>query len=348
MKVTVLVVDDSAFMRKIITDLFELDPTIEVVGTARNGREALEKVKELDPDVVTLDVEMPIMNGLDALEQIMTQAPRPVIMLSSLTSEGADATIRALELGAVDFITKPTNIFRVNTEEVRTDLTEKIKVAAKIKVSRATAAPARVKRPDTTPRPKSSGRLKKIVAIGTSTGGPRALQTVIPALPADLDAAVLVVQHMPPGFTKSLSERMDTLSTLRVKEAEDGETLEAGCVYIAPGDKHLKVVKREGSFVVTLDGGETVSGHRPSADALFASLDSLGLENVVGVIMTGMGSDGAKGLRSLKGRGNHIIAQNEESCVVYGMPRAAVNMGIVDRIVDLQKIASEIEKAVGV
>jgi two-component system chemotaxis response regulator CheB len=335
-------------MRKIITDLFEADPTIEVVGTARNGREALEKVKELDPDVVTLDVEMPIMNGLDALEQIMAQAPRPVIMLSSLTSEGADATIRALELGAVDFITKPTNIFRVNTEEVRTDLTKKIKIAAKIKVSRATAAPARIRIPEAERKPRPSGKLKKIVAIGTSTGGPRALQTVIPALPADLDAAVLVVQHMPPGFTKSLSERMNTLSTLRVKEAEEGETLQAGCVYIAPGDRHLKIVMRDGAYVVSLDPGETVSGHRPSADALFASLDALGLDNIVGVIMTGMGSDGAKGLRALKGRGNHIIAQNEESCVVYGMPRAAVNMGIVDRVVDLQKIAGEIEKAVGV
>ncbi len=360
MKTKVLVVDDSAFMRRVITDMINEDASLEVIDTARNGREAIEKVKSLHPDVVTMDVEMPVMDGLDALKAIMAECPVPVLMLSSVTKEGADATIRSLELGAVDFITKPSSIFKVNTDDVRDKLHEKIKVVKKARMRsvsnmtktvgrKARIEPSVSQRPQSVSKPKHSGTLKKIIAIGTSTGGPRALQSVIPMLPGNLDASVVVVQHMPPGFTKSLADRMNAMSELNVKEAENNDVLEPGWVYIAPGDHHLRVIQDRNGYRINLGDDPPVTGHRPSVDAMMYSIADLGTENIIGVIMTGMGADGAKGLVNIKQMNKaHIIAQDEESCVVFGMPKSAIAEGVVDRVVTLSDISNEILKAMGV
>ncbi|MFZ5966570.1 MAG: protein-glutamate methylesterase/protein-glutamine glutaminase [Bacillota bacterium] len=350
-KITVLVVDDSAFMRKVISDIISIDEELQVISTAKNGKEALEKIKAVKPDVVTMDVEMPILDGISALKQIMEESPVPVVMLSSLTKEGADATLRALELGAVDFITKPSNIFKMSNEEMKGQLTQKIKIAAKVNI-RYKNLHKPLKNTSTankTAGPVENNKiLKKIVAIGTSTGGPRALQEVIPYLPQSLPASILIVQHMPPGFTKSLAERLNNLSEVHVKEAEDEDILLPGHAYIAPGDYHMKVVSVGNTLKIKLSKDPPVSGHRPSVDALMDSLADLHASNIVGVIMTGMGADGANGMKNLKMQNCHTIAQNEESCVVYGMPKSAVNLGCIDDVVSLQDIAKTITKVVGV
>lgn len=354
-KKRVLIVDDSAFMRKVIADIVNSDPGLTVIDTAKNGQEAVQKVIQLKPDVMTLDVEMPVMDGLTALEVIMRDAPMPVIMLSSLTKEGADATLKALELGAIDFITKPSSVFQINTQDMQEELRDKLKIASRVSVrgrpaprrERVPIPPARIKRMESAPLP-SDGRIRKIIAIGTSTGGPKALQDVIPNLPADLPASVLIVQHMPPGFTKSLAERMDSLSNMRVKEAEHNDVLLPGWVYIAPGDYHLRVVREGHNFRIKLGDDAPVSGHRPSVDAMMDSLADLKMSEIIGVIMTGMGADGAKGLKRLKENRTFVIAQDEESCVVYGMPKSAVKLDAVDKIVSLYDITDEIVKAMGV
>lgn len=354
-KKRVLIVDDSAFMRKVITDIVNSDPDLMAIDTAKNGQEAVRKVLQLKPDVMTLDVEMPIMDGLSALEVIMRDAPMPVIMLSSLTKEGADATLKALELGALDFITKPSSIFQINTQDMQQELRDKLRMASRVSVrgrpsprrERPPIPPARVRRIESAPMP-SDGRIRKIIAIGTSTGGPKALQDVVPNLPADLPASVLIVQHMPPGFTKSLAERMDSLSNMRVKEAEHNDVLLPGWVYIAPGDYHLRVVRDGHNFRIKLGDDAPVSGHRPSVDAMMDSLADLKMSEIIGVIMTGMGADGAKGLKRLKENRTFVIAQDEESCVVYGMPKSAVKLDAVDKIVSLYDISDEIIKAMGV
>jgi two-component system chemotaxis response regulator CheB len=355
MKTKVLVVDDSAFMRKVISDLVNSSSKLEVVGTAKNGKDAIEKVKTLKPDVLTLDVEMPVMDGIAALEVIMKEMPMPVLMLSSITKEGAEATIKSLELGAIDFITKPSSIFKVNTEDMQKELVEKILVVANVKYRKPRSVMERKKvekpqaRESLRARSRGNGHIDKIIAIGTSTGGPRALQSVIPNIPGDINASIVIVQHMPAGFTKSLAERMNTMSQLSVKEAEDGESLKAGFAYIAPGDSHLRIVKSGKDYKIKLDKGELVSGHRPSVDAMMYSIADMGIKNIIGVIMTGMGSDGARGLENVKqmNRG-YIIAQDEESCVVYGMPKSTVDLGVVDKIVPLESIANEIIKAMEV
>ncbi len=360
MKTKVLVVDDSAFMRRVITDMINEDDALEVIATARNGKEAIEKVKTLKPDVVTLDVEMPVMDGLDALRAIMEECPVPVLMLSSVTKEGADATIRSLELGAIDFITKPSSIFKVNTDDVKVKLHEKIKIVKRahmrpVKSVQKTQrrqerrnAPVKQRAPSV-PESSGGGTLKKIIAIGTSTGGPRALQSVIPMLPGNLDASVVVVQHMPPGFTKSLADRMNAMSEVNVKEAENNDVLKPGWVYIAPGDYHLRVIRDRHGYKINLGDDPPVTGHKPSVDAMMYSIADLGSQNIIGVIMTGMGADGAKGLVNIKQMNKaHIIAQDEESCVVFGMPKSAIAEGVVDRVVTLSDISNEILKAMGV
>lgn len=354
-KKRVLIVDDSAFMRKVISDIVNSDPGLQVADTAKNGQEAIQKVLLLKPDVMTLDVEMPVMDGLSALEVVMRDAPMPVIMLSSLTKEGADATLKALELGALDFITKPSSIFQINTQDMQLELLNKLKMASRVSVKARTSARrdkipiirtplSRVEPPVGT----KDSRIRKIIAIGTSTGGPKALQDVIPLLPANLQASVLVVQHMPPGFTKSLAERMDGISQMRVKEAEHNDVLLPGWVYIAPGDYHLRVVRDGHHYRIKLGDDGLVSGHRPSVDAMMESLAELKMNEIVGVIMTGMGSDGAKGLKRLKENRTFVIAQDEESCVVFGMPKSAIKLEAVDKIVSLDHIADEIIKAMGV
>ncbi|QXM06129.1 protein-glutamate methylesterase/protein-glutamine glutaminase [Crassaminicella indica] len=349
-KVKVLVVDDSAFMRKVISDIITLDKDLTVIDTARNGQEAIKKINECSPDVVTMDVEMPIMDGITALKAIMQKTPLPVVMLSSITKEGADATLKALELGAVDFITKPTNIFKMNTEDMKVQLTETIKVASRVNVKSKYINQAR-KTKNILNRSiiyKENKSIKKIVAIGTSTGGPRALQEVIPYLPKNIPASIIIVQHMPAGFTKSLAERLNNLSEIKVKEAENHDQLLPGYAYIAPGGYHLKILKSASDYKISLTKEPPVSGHRPSVDVMMNSLAQLELDNLIGVIMTGMGSDGAMGMKNIKQKNGYTIAQDEATCVVYGMPKSAVNLGCIDEVVPLQDIAETITKIVGV
>lgn len=354
-KIKVLVVDDSAFMRRILSDIINSHQDIEVIDTARNGEEALEKIQKLKPDVVTLDVEMPKMDGLNALQNIMDISPVPVLMLSSLTKKGADETIKALQLGAVDFIAKPSNIFKINVEDMKKHLLDKIIIASKVKFRKKHLyrAPFGEEAKKTYPiktRDSSvkKNTVKKVVAIGTSTGGPRALQTLLPSIPKDIDAAFVIVQHMPPGFTKSLANRLNSICEISVKEAEHNDILLPGHAYIAQGGHHMVVVKENNQLKINLNSGSTVSGHKPSVDVLMNSLADTEIRNIVGVILTGMGSDGAQGLQKIKKNSAYIIAQDEESCVVFGMPKSTIKLGVVDKVLPIYDISDEIIKAVEV
>ncbi|RXI98715.1 chemotaxis response regulator protein-glutamate methylesterase [Anaerobacillus alkaliphilus] len=337
-------------MRKIITDLLQADQRIQVIGTARNGQDALEKIQQLEPDVVTLDVEMPIMNGIEALKEIMQHSPKPVIMVSSTTKEGAENTVLAMSYGAVDFITKPSGAISLDLHKVQDELIEKVLLAASIKLTKLVPHNKRELEIVKKPRPleiKAQKKLlyKKIVAIGTSTGGPKALQQVLSKLPEDLNAPVFIVQHMPAGFTKSLATRLNSLSKLTVKEAEDGEVVKRGVAYIAPGGYHLKIRNVGTSLVLQLDQSPPENGHRPSVDTMLTSLANISNYSIVTVIMTGMGSDGSKGLLKLKDTTDVVaIAEAEESAVVFGMPRSAIKTNTVDEVVHLDAIAASIEK----
>ena len=347
-----MVVDDSAFMRKVISDMLSNDSEIEVVGTAKNGKDGIEKAKALKPQIITMDVEMPVMDGISALEELLELEPAPkVIMLSSLTNNGGEATIRALEAGAVDFVPKPTaSIVHFNVDDIRLDLIRKIKSAATsntfkyVKQSTATIMPVVA----VTEKPLLQSSLKYIVAIGTSTGGPRALQEVIPLIPGDIPAAVLIVQHMPPGFTKSLATRLDGMSQINVKEAENGDVLKPGWAYLAPGDYQMMVSRTGGEYRIEINQDPQMSGHRPSVNYMMNSVAACGHKNLIAVMMTGMGSDGSEGIAKIKNMGGKTIAQNEETCVVYGMPKSAVMAGVIDKIVPLGEIAKEIIKFTGV
>lgn len=362
--IRVLIVDDSAFMRKIINDLLDSEPTISVIGHARNGEQALQLIKSSKPDIITLDVEMPVLDGLQTLEAIMKDTPLPVIMLSSLTEEGSSQTIKALELGAVDFIQKPTLSFMITSSQFKEDLVSKIKASVdyRVNLEETTNNDFTIGQPLTKNRIMSrhepeiiisdkieaKHRRKKLVAIAVSTGGPKALQSVIPKLPENLPAPVLVVQHMPAGFTKSLADRLDQLSDIRVKEAEDGEMIKDGHVYIAPGDYHMRVrVKGENAFIL-LGQDAPVGGHRPAADILFESISSYHVDETICVVMTGMGSDGTKGIDNLRqSNKTYVVAQNEESCVVYGMPKSVNAAGLVDQMAPLGHIANIITNRLG-
>lgn len=348
-KVKVLVVDDSAFMRKLIVDFLSESPQIEVVGTARNGKEALEKVSLLNPDVVTLDVEMPIMNGLETLKQMMAKHPLPVVMLSSTTTEGAENTITAMQYGAVDFVAKPSGVISLDLYKVKEELINKVLLASRANVraiSKDNAGEMRANQRIKTVCDRKHQR-KKIVCIGTSTGGPRALQQVLTKLPENIAAPIMIVQHMPKGFTKSLAQRLDSLSSIAVKEAEDGETLQNGTAYIAPGGFHLLVHEAKGSLTACVEQSPPRNGHRPSVDVLFESISALTDYEKIAVIMTGMGSDGTMGLRRLKESGNtKVIAEDEKTAVVFGMPRAAIQANVVDMVVPLEQIAEMIAKYV--
>lgn len=350
-KIKVMVVDDSAFMRRVISDIINSDPDLEVVGKARDGYDAINMVKELNPDVVTMDIEMPRMDGLTALAEIMRNNPLPVIMLSSLTKEGAEQTVKALHNGAVDFIAKPSGQISLDIEKVKDEIIRKIKtVAGTRKKLQNFNNNALLNIRKVIYRPnieiKEPGVLNKLILIGTSTGGPKALHQVIPRLPGELDAAVLIVQHMPTGFTKSLAERLDSLSQLKVKEAEHGEQVFPGTVYIAPGDYHLGVKTRiscsQKGLYIDLNQQEPRGGHRPSVNAMLESVVQQFWAKIVCVIMTGMGNDGADELVKIKDKGGKIIAEDQSTCIVYGMPKAAVETGQVDRIVPLHEISNEI------
>jgi len=352
-QVKVLVVDDSAFMRKAISMMLESDPEILVVGKATNGVEGVEMVKELKPDVVTLDIEMPRMDGLTALKQIMAENPTPVMMVSSLTTEGASATLDALSLGAVDFIPKQLSFVALDIIKIKDELLKKIKHIARNKprfyfAARHHPKAAEINRAvrreaDGSPQSGRTCRQRPgIVAIGSSTGGPPALQAIIPRLPENLPAPIIVVQHMPPTFTKSLAERLDSLSAVQVKEAEHGETLHPGTVYIAPGDKHLTVRNMISSGRILLSDEPSSTLHRPAVDIMVKSIAEGYGSRVLGVILTGMGSDGLEGLRLVKAKGGLVFAQDEASCVVYGMPRAVVENNLADKVVHIDHMANEI------
>ncbi|NLK43102.1 MAG: chemotaxis response regulator protein-glutamate methylesterase [Tissierellia bacterium] len=346
--IKVLVVDDSILIRKILTDILESDNEIKVIDTAKNGQDALEKIQSLKPDLVTLDIEMPIMDGITTLKHIVSRYKLPVIMISSLTSEGAELTLKALDHGAVDFLPKPTNVFSLKQVDIRNQIVEKVKVAAKAKFN--TIKPiTKGEKPGITIEKKQDieEKFKNIIAMGTSTGGPRALQALIPQLPANIDASIVIVQHMPPKFTKSLADRLNSVSNIRVKEAEEGDILLKGHAYIAPGDFHLRVVKEMDKLVIRLDQEPEVLGLRPTVDKMMESVAKIEGYEKIGVILTGMGSDGKKGIKSIKESGGFTIAQDEVTSVVFGMPKAAISTNCIDIVLPIEKIGDKILSKVG-
>lgn len=407
--IRVLIADDSAFMRKILTDFFNKQSDFEVAGTAINGKEAINKVLELSPNLVTMDVNMPVMDGLNALAVIMEKQPTPVVMLSSLTQQGTEATVRALSLGAVDFISKAGGSIS-KLDAIEDELLEKCRNAAKAKVRKLPYSPQKkltqggtiglspappvmkrvelpvrqglklpgaasigvsqnsgsgfgIKRANPflqargKPQPAAASKVtpvtmtsmgngaRKLVAIGTSTGGPQALQQVITRLPGNLPCGVVVVQHMPAGFTKALADRLDTISQVSVKEAEDGDVIQPGHVYIAPGSHHLRVREEGSSRKIILGQDPPVGNHRPAVNVMYDSVAGIG-KNLVAVIMTGMGCDGCEGMKKIKAAGGYSIAQDEPTCVVYGMPKAVVDAGLADEIKPVENIAQAIVEAV--
>lgn len=347
MPIRVLVVDDSAFMRKAISMILEEDPEIEVVGTARDGLEAIEKVKELNPDLVTLDVEMPRMDGITALKQIMKENPLPVLMVSSLTVEGARATVDALAAGAVDFIPKQLSYVSMDLSKIKEELTSKIKVIARSKTRIISLPPSnRVSFPKKSKVSTDGQSNAQIVVLGISTGGPFSLQRVIPSLAEDFPLPIAIVQHMPPFFTKSLAERLDSISRLEVCEAEDGMELANGKVFIAPGGLHLKFLRDGAKVLLLTTKAPDDSLHRPSVDVMFSSAYDVFGGKILAVVMTGMGKDGLEGAKLIKSAGGKILAQSEDTCVIYGMPKAIVDARIADSIVPLDEMASAITSAV--
>ncbi|WP_059053516.1 protein-glutamate methylesterase/protein-glutamine glutaminase [Paenibacillus senegalimassiliensis] len=354
----VLVVDDSAFMRKIISDLIEQDPAYRVEATAKNGREAVEQVAAIQPDLVTMDVEMPELNGLDALKVIMKEHPLPVIMLSGINEQGMRETIMALELGAFDFIRKPSaTTSSHDIEEVGRELREQMRVAMAAKERRAARAPVDPVAPKGRATTGAAGLAQgagprtsftDLVAIGTSTGGPKALKAVLEKIPGDFPAPIVIVQHMPPNFTKSLAQRLNSLSELTVVEAEQGERLHSGTAYIAPGGFHLNVIPSPGGgYRIHLTEQEPRNGHRPSVDVLYESLLPLEALKRHAVLLTGMGSDGAKVMKQLYDAGvTSTLAESEETCVVFGMPRSAIELNCVSHVLPLHDIGPKLVQVV--
>lgn len=371
-KINVLVVDDSAFMRKMIGNILSSDEGIHVIGTAKTGKEAIEKVIRLKPDVVTLDIEMPVMNGLDALKVIMKECPVPVIMLSSLTQEGATSSFIALDNGAVDFVPKPSGAISLDIETVSEQIIKKVKMAVtvnlkklqlpkqspKLPIRKINKVPVVVEEHKIPVKNEKKVQIVKpttanvntklsnrIVCIGTSTGGPRALQEVLTKIPEGFQPPIFIVQHMPAGFTNSLAVRLDKLSAIHVKEAENGEKVANSTAYIAPGGFHMKVIQKNNELLIELSEEPPKNGHRPSVDVLFESISSLLNYEITSAILTGMGADGAKGMKLIKQQcKGATIAESEETSVVFGMPKAAVLLNVVDEVVPIQLVADTIIK----
>jgi len=334
--IRVLVVDDSALMRKLIPQILERDNMIQVVGTAMDGQFALKKIVDLRPDVITLDLEMPRMDGMEALREITKRYGLPVIIVSAHTKAGASATFRALNIGAFDFVAKPRDVLSAQLGNIAQELSAKIRVAAASR--RPQPTPATEAEPPVRKVKLEHKIAERVVAIGLSTGGPNALRYLLSRLPAEFPAAVMVVQHMPEGFTETLARRLDESCSLDVKEAQSGDLLLSGRVLICPGNRHLKIRRMPLGHIAVLGDDAPVNGHRPSVNVLFRSLAEEFGPDGVAVLMTGMGEDGADGMGEVKERGGVTIAQNEESCVVYGMPRIAIERGYASRILPLASI----------
>ncbi|MCI8495449.1 MAG: chemotaxis response regulator protein-glutamate methylesterase [Lachnospiraceae bacterium] len=360
MKKNILVVDDSTLMRRVICDIINSDSTFQATDVCRDGLEAYEKLKTTAYDAVILDVNMPRMDGLELLEKLQQDRIKAtIIMVSTLTTRDADVTIRAMELGAIDFITKPTNIIEAKSDQFKGRILQMLKAVIKtdvIRTSRGAAIKATdqrenssVKVPKILERTGTNGK-NKLVALACSTGGPKALQSVIPYLPADMNAPMVLVQHMPKGFTKSMAERLDEISKIHVREAQEGDILRKGCVYIAPGGKHMELQKKpDGNHVVRLNEAPAIGGLRPCANITYKSLASSGFDEIVCVVLTGMGADGTEGILALNTKKKiHVISQDAKSCVVYGMPKAIADAGVVDEVVPLTEVAHTIIKNVGV
>jgi len=332
-KIRVLSVDDSALMRQIMTEIINSHSDMEMVATAPDPLVARDLIKKFNPEVLTLDVEMPRMDGLDFLEKLMRLRPMPVVMVSSLTGKGSEITLRALELGAVDFVTKPQLGIREGMLAYSEMIADKIRAAAK----------ARINKPLNQEQPRILSHMpllssEKLIAIGSSTGGTEAIRHVLQPLPPTCPA-LMITQHMPPGFTRSFADRLNKLCQITVKEAEDGERVLPGHAYIAPGDLHMELARSGANYQVKLNNGPAVNRHRPSVDVLFRSVAQFAGRNAVGVILTGMGNDGAAGMLEMHKAGAYTLAQNEASCVVFGMPREAIATGGVNEVVDLSQMS---------
>lgn len=347
-KKRLLIVDDSIFMRTILSDKLGKYDDIEVIANAKNGEEAVSKNLELKPDAILLDMEMPVMNGIDALRKIMQTRPTCVVVFSTLTGKGAKITLDALELGACDFSKKPSSRAYEISSNLFDELHQKI---ISSKLSKTIRRPVMIRKPITSKissNKKPAKTVKNIIAIGTSTGGPKALTEVLPYLPSNLNAAVVIVQHMPEAFTKPLAERLNKICKLKTQEAKDLERLENANIYIAKGGKHLILEEDNGNIVLRLGDGDKNQGHKPSANEMFKSLRKIKNVKKIGVLMTGMGKDGAEEMLNLKKEGGYTIAQDEETSVVFGMPKAAIEIKAVKSILPLGQIADEIAKLVEV
>lgn len=339
--IKVLVVDDSKLIRALVTEMINQAPDMQVIGEAEDPFDAREKIKQFNPDVITLDIEMPRMDGITFLKNLMRLRPMPVVMLSTLTAEGAPITLEALEIGAVDFLEKPKINVVSELPQYRDVLQEKLRTAARANVRRPALVNPQAKQNQTLLQSNwetlkyKSGHL---VAIGASTGGTEAIKDIITRLPANFPP-VVITQHIPPVFSTTYAKRLDSISNMHVFEAFDGQVIEVGSVYIAPGDQHMQVVKKGNKLVCRLSSADPVNRHRPSVEVMFESIIPLGAKNVSAAILTGMGADGAKSLLHLKDAGAYTIAQNEATCVVFGMPKAAIDIAAASKVLALDKIA---------
>jgi two-component system, chemotaxis family, protein-glutamate methylesterase/glutaminase len=352
-KIRVMVADDSAFMCKVLEEIINSDPDMEVAGQARDGRAAVALAEQLKPDVITMDINMPHLDGLQATELIMSQNPRPIVIVSSESREGAESTLRALALGAIDFVPKPSSGIDLDIRNVREEITRKLKMAAKVRVVRtatrsklpmphAPVAAAHVRGGAVTAAARASGKIP-LVVIAASTGGPAAVMRVAAALPRDLQAAVVMVLHMPPAFTTQLVKQLGEITQLPVKEAEANETIQPGTIYLCPGASHLRFTALGR---IALEGGPRIDGYLPCADVALDSAAAYSRGNTIGVVLTGMGSDAAKGVKSIRANGGFVIAQDEATSAIFGMPAEAIKTGSVNEILPLDEIGSAIEKQV--
>jgi len=349
-KIRVLVVDDSAFMCKVLQEIINSDPQMEVVGQGRDGRDGVALAESLRPDVITMDINMPHIDGLQATELIMSQHPRPIVIVSSESREGAASTLKALELGAIDFVPKPTSGIDLDMKSVREELTRKLKLAAKVRVVRT--ATRTKSGSGAAPVPSSGGTAaisarnggkSPVVVIAASTGGPAAVTRVVSGLPKDFSAAVLLVLHMPATFTKQFVVQLAEISALPVKEAENNETPQPGAIYLCPGSHHMRL---SSSGKISLDPGPRIDGYRPCADVAFETVAAYARPLAIGVVMTGMGNDAAKGAKAMKAAGGYVLAQDEATSMIFGMPSEAIQAGAVDEVLPLDGIASALEKRV--